>query len=274
MPAQRFHIGLALLFVSCIACSAKSDNSTESTEPAAQAPLEIPIYSYRVINTYPHDPGAYTQGLVYDGGLLYESTGHYGQSSLRKVALETGEVLQMHQLDDRLFAEGLALFTNRLIQLTWKSKTGFVYQLDSFEQLSQFRYATEGWGLTCDGERLIMSDGTPTLYFRDPFSFEETSRVTVTAADRAIRNLNELEWVEGEVFANIYMKNTIARIDPQTGWVIGWIDLSGLLSAEDRQGLQASVLNGIAYDAKEKRLFVTGKWWPKLYEIELVPPSP
>ena len=272
MHRRGLHIGIALLLLGNAACSAESDNGAEPVTPEPQAPVEIPIYSYRVLNSFPHNPEAFTQGLVYEDGFLYESTGQYGQSSLRKVKLETGEILQIHRLDDLLFAEGLALFTNRLIQLTWQSNTGFVYLLDSFELLSQFSYPTEGWGLTCDGERLIMSDGTATLYFRDPFSFEETGRVTVTAEDRPIRNLNELEWVEGEVFANIWQTNTIARIDPATGQVTGWIDLTGLLSDEDRPG--ANVLNGIAYDAKQQCLYVTGKWWPKLYQIEIASPSP
>ena len=283
MPAQKLHIGLALLLVSCIACSAKSDNGTESVEASVQAqpqtPAEIPIYSYRIVHSYPHDPGAFTQGLAFLDSLLYEGTGPSNGrsgpgSSIRKVDLTTGEVLQLHLVETEIFGEGIAVFLNRLIQLTWKSGTGFTYALDSFEPLSQFNYPTEGWGLTCDGERLIMSDGTATLYFRDPFSFEEIGRVTVTAADRAIRHLNELEWVEGEVFANIWGTHTIARIDPATGRVVGWIDGSDILSDEDRDGRRVDVFNGIAYDAKDKRLFVTGKWWPKLYEIELIPPSP
>ena len=261
------HRVLALLLTASLACSAESDNGTDST--SAEMPGEIPIYTYKIVNVYPHDSGAFTQGLVYLNGSLYESTGLNGQSSLRKVALATGEVLQIHALEERFFAEGLAHFANRLIQLTWKAQQAFAYDLDSFEPLTQFTYATEGWGLTCDGERLIMSDGTPTLYFRNPFTFEEIDRVEVSAQGRPIRNLNELEWVEGEVFANIWKTDTIARIDPVTGQVKGWIDATGLLSSADRQGRRIDALNGIAYDAKGKRLFLTGKWWPKLYHIEL-----
>ena len=282
MSSKIDHIGFALLLVSSIACSAKSDNGAESVGPAAQAPTlptEIPIYSYQIVNTYPHDPGAFTQGLVFIDSILYEGTGPINGrsgpgSSIRKVDLTTGEVLQLHLVEAEIFGEGIAVFLNRLIQLTWKSGTGFTYNLESFEPLSTFNYATEGWGLTCDGQRLIMSDGTATLYFRDPFTFEETRRVTVTAAGRDIRKLNELEWVEGEVYANIWGTHTIARIDPATGRVVGWIDGTGMLSDEDRDGRRVDVFNGIAYDTQTKRLFVTGKWWPKLYEIKLVPPSP
>ena len=272
------HLALNLLLYTCIACSAKSDNGTQSapadTQAQPQTPAEIPVYSYQIVNTYPHDPNAFTQGLVYLDGVLYEGTGpNNGRSgpgsSIRKVDLETGAVLQSHQLTEVVFGEGIAVFLNRLIQLTWKSQLGFTYELESFDRLAQFTYPTEGWGLTCDGERLIMSDGTANLYFRDPFTFEETGRVEVRAQGRPIRNLNELEWVEGEVFANLWTTHTIARIDPATGQVEGWIDATGILSDADRQGLRVDVFNGIAYDPSKQRLFVTGKWWPKLYQIEL-----
>jgi len=272
------HLALNLLLYTCIACSAKSDNGTQpapaDTQAQPQTPAEIPVYSYQVVNTYPHDPNAFTQGLVYLDGVLYEGTGpNNGRSgpgsSIRKVDLETGAVLQSHQLTEVVFGEGIAVFLNRLIQLTWKSQLGFTYELESFDRLAQFTYPTEGWGLTCDGERLIMSDGTANLYFRDPFTFEETGRVEVRAQGRPIRNLNELEWVEGEVFANLWTTHTIARIDPATGQVEGWIDATGILSDADRQGLRVDVFNGIAYDPSKQRLFVTGKWWPKLYQIEL-----
>ena len=249
----------------------------DGPEPAALQPQqfsEIPTYSYRVVRTFPHDPAAYTQGLLYDDGFLYESTGQYGQSSLRKVELETGAVVQLHQLDDRFFGEGLALLGNRLLQLTWRANKGFAYRLDSFEPLAEFTYPTEGWGLTHNGELLVMSDGSATLYFRDPFTFAEESRIAVVAQGRPISQLNELEWIAGEVFANIWRTDIIARIDPATGQVVGWIDLTGLLSDADRRGSNAEVLNGIAYDPEGERLFVTGKWWPKLYQIELIPPSP
>lgn len=265
---------IALLLATNASCLAPSDDGAEPAALQPQQPPEIPTYSYRVVHSFPHDPDAYTQGLLYDNGFLYESTGQYGQSSLRKVELETGVVVQLHQLDDRFFAEGLALFGNRLLQLTWQANKGFAYRLDSFEQLAEFAYPTEGWGLTYDGELLIMSDGSATLYFRDPFTFAEVSRIAVVAQGRPVSQLNELEWIAGEVFANIWQTDTIARIDPATGQVAGWIDLTGLLSDADRRGSNAEVLNGIAYDPEAERLFVTGKWWPKLYQIELVSPSP
>ena len=281
----KFHFcfGIALLLAGTTACSAKSDSGAESVpaEPAVQPgdSQEIPVYSYRVVKSFPHDPDAFTQGLVYADGVLYEGTGPTNGrsgpgSSIRKVALETGEVLQIQLVDEVVFGEGIAVFLNRLIQLTWKSGRGFTYELDSFERTGQFSYPTEGWGLTYDGERLIMSDGTPTLYFLDPFNFSEMGRITVLARDRPIRNLNELEFVAGEIFANIWGSEIIARIDPATGAVTGWIDATGILSDEDRQGHRVDVFNGIAYDSSKKRLFVTGKWWPKLYQIELVPPTP
>ena len=265
---------IALLLATHASCLSPPDNGAEPAALQPQQPSEIPTYSYRVVHSFPHDSTAFTQGLLYDGGFLYESTGQYGQSSLRKVELETGTVVQLHQLDDRFFAEGLALFGNRLLQLTWRANKGFAYRLDSFEPLAEFAYPTEGWGLAYDGELLVMSDGSATLYFRDPFTFAEVSRITVVAHDKPISQLNELEWIAGEVFANVWQTDTIARIDPATGQVAGWIDLTGLLSDADRRGSNAEVLNGIAYDPEGERLFVTGKWWPKLYQIELVSPSP
>ena len=265
---------IALLLATHASCLSPPDDGAESAALQPQQPSEIPTYSYRVVHSFPHDPTAFTQGLLYDNGFLYESTGQYGQSSLRKVELETGAVVQLHQLDDRFFGEGLALFGNRLLQLTWRANKGFAYRLDSFEPLAEFAYPTEGWGLTYDGELLVMSDGSATLYFRDPFTFAEVSRITVAAHDNPVSQLNELEWVAGEIFANIWQTDTIARIDPATGQVSGWIDLTGLLSDADRRGSNAEVLNGIAYDPEGERLFVTGKRWPKLYQIELISPSP
>ena len=265
---------IVLFLATHASCLAPSDDGAEPAALQPQQPAEIPTYSYRVVHSFPHDPDAYTQGLLYDDGFLYESTGQYGQSSLRKVELETGSVVQLHQLDDRFFAEGLALFGNRLLQLTWRAYKGFAYRLDSFEPLAEFAYPTEGWGLTYDGELLVMSDGSATLYFRDPFTFAEVSRIAVVAQGRPVSQLNELEWIAGEVFANIWQTDTIARIDPATGQVAGWIDLTGLLNNADRRGSNAEVLNGIAYDSEGERLFVTGKRWPKLYQVELIPPSP
>ncbi|MBN1936115.1 MAG: glutaminyl-peptide cyclotransferase [Anaerolineae bacterium] len=231
---------------------------------------QAPQYTYRVINTYPHDPDAFTQGLVYLDGLLYEGTGQHGASSLRQVELKTGQVLQQHNLPGEHFGEGIAVLNGKIYQLTWQSHVGFVYDLASFELLGQFAYPTEGWGLTHDGQRLIMSDGTPTLYFLDPVSLERIGQIAVYDGENPVARLNELEYVNGEIWANVWQTDRIARIDPNSGQVLGWIDLTGLLAPEDR--LQpVDVLNGIAYDAAGNRILVTGKWWPKLFEIEILP---
>lgn len=239
-------------------------------------PLQVtpePLFTYmtyEVVNTYPHDPQAFTQGLIFHNGYLYESTGLYGESSLRKVALETGEVLQQVDLPSNYFGEGLTLWEDTLLQLTWLEETGYIYDLEDFSELGRFSYATEGWGLTHDGERLIMSDGSATLYFLDPEDFQVIGSVRVTYQGQAIERLNELEYIHGEVYANIWLTDNIVRIDPATGEVTGWIDLRGILP----DGLRTpttDVLNGIAYDPEGDRLFVTGKNWPELYEIRLVP---
>jgi glutamine cyclotransferase len=228
-----------------------------------------PTYSYKVVRSYPHDRQAYTQGLVYLDGFLYEGTGLKGQSNIRKVRLETGEVLQNKSIDDKYFGEGIAVVGAELIQLTWQTEIGFVYDLATFAPKRTFSFTGEGWGLTYDGTRLIMSDGTPTLRFLDPATLRETGRLPVKDGGRPVDELNELEIVKGEIFANVYQTQRIARISPKTGRVTGWIDLSGLLSPRDAAG--TDVLNGIAYDAAKDRLFVTGKLWPKLFEIQLVP---
>ena len=243
-------------------------------EPAGDDDASVPremtsSMTYEVIQAYPHDPQAFTQGLIYENGILYESTGLYGRSSLRQVDLETGEVLEQMDLDAEYFAEGLTDWEDTLVQLTWREQVGFVYSKDDFTQIDTFDYPTEGWGLTQDGERLIMSDGTSTLFFLDPETYAVTGKVTVTDQGKEIVNINELEWVWGEIFANIWQTDDIIRIDPETGEVLGWIDLSGLLPEEDRTA-QTDVLNGIAFDPSGNRLFVTGKLWPKLYEIRLV----
>ena len=239
---------------------------TNSGDSPAPSPT---LYTYKVVNTYLHDPDAFTQGLVYLDGVLYEGTGLNGQSSLRRVTLETGEVQQIHHLEEQFFGEGIAVFGDRIIQLTWRSQVGFVYDRQSFELLQQFSYPTEGWGLTHDGERLIMSDGTATLYFLDPQTFAALGSVEVRD-QRPVSRLNELEYIDGQIYANVWQTDRIARISPQTGKVTGWINLRNLLLPEDRRQ-RVDVLNGIAYDAAQQRLFVTGKWWPKLFEIELIP---
>lgn len=239
--------------------------------PASQAG-GIPEYGYEIVHVYPHDPLAYTQGLFYLDGLFYEGTGLNGRSSIRKVRLETGEVLQKRDLPEQYFGEGIVNWKDRLLEITWRSQTGFVYDLAGFAPRSQFRYPGEGWGLTQDGKRIIMSDGTSELRFWDPDTLQETGRITVTADTVPVAELNELEWVKGEIYANVYQTDRIARIDPASGNVVGWIDLSGILSPADRAG-QVDVLNGIAYDVKGDRLFVTGKLWPKLFQIRLVKKS-
>jgi glutamine cyclotransferase len=218
------------------------------------------------VNTYPHDPKAYTQGLAFEDGYLYEGTGLRGQSTLRKVDLTTGQVLQSLPLDPNLHGEGITVFNDRITQLTFTSGIGFVYDQQSFSKQGVFSYTPEGWGLTHDGRQLIMSDGSAELRFLDFENFEETARIVVTDRDQPVQWLNELEYVEGEIYANVWQSDVIARISPDTGEVLGWIDLSGLLADE----LQAGVLNGIAYDSETGRLFVTGKNWPKLFEIALV----
>jgi glutaminyl-peptide cyclotransferase len=235
--------------------------------PATQA-SGVPEYTYQIVHTYPHDSTAYTQGLVFHDGLLYEGTGLEGRSSIRKVKLETGEVLQKRDIPPEYFGEGIILWKDRLIELTWKGEKGFIYDLATFAPRGQFEYPGEGWGLTDDGKRIIMSDGTAQLRFWDPETLKETGRITVTDEGQPVPQLNELEWVKGEVYANVYQTDRIARINPGTGKVIGWIDLTGILRPADRTG-ETDVLNGIAYDASRDRLFVTGKLWPKLFEIKL-----
>ena len=226
--------------------------------------------TYEVVNAFPHDPDSFTQGLIFLDGVLYESTGLYGESSLRMVTLETGEVQRLVFLPDEVFGEGLTDWEETLVQLTWREGIGYVYNRDDFSHLTQFNYETEGWGLTQDGENLIMSDGSATLFFLDPETYAILSTVDVLDEDAPVTMLNELEYIQGEIFANIWQTDTIVRIDPETGAVKGWIDLGGLLPEEERT-YTTNVLNGIAYDPETDRLFVTGKRWPKIYEIRLVP---
>jgi glutaminyl-peptide cyclotransferase len=230
----------------------------------------IPIFGYEVVNAYPHDPSAFTQGLVYEDGVIYEGTGLNGQSTLRRVDPETGRVLQQTSLASTFFGEGIAIWKDRLIQLTWRSDLGFVYGKENLTRIENFSYQTEGWGLTSDGKRLIMSDGTETLYFLDPSTFTKEGEIRVTAKGEPVKGLNELEYIKGKIYANMWPSNWIAIISPDTGLVVGAINLKGLLQESDTQGHKLDVLNGIAYDAKTDRLFVTGKWWPKLFEIKLV----
>ena len=236
----------------------------------ALAASAIPSYTYEVVHAYPHDPNAFTQGLFIKDGFLFESTGLQGRSTVRKVRLETGEVLQKMDLPRQIFGEGITWWDKRIIGITWTTQAGYVLDLDTFAFQKEFAYKGEGWGLARNDKEIIMSDGTAELRFLDPLTLGETHRIKVTADGKAVDQLNELEWVKGEIFANIWQTDNIARIDPKTGKVIGWINLNGLLPMGDRIMNTPDVLNGIAYDAAKDRLFVTGKLWPKLFEIRLI----
>ena len=234
---------------------------------AMQLPPRAPRASYTVVRVYPHDRTAFTQGLEYVDGFFYEGTGLNGQSSIRKVKLETGEVVLRHDVPAEYFGEGITIWKSNLIELTWRSQVAIVYDLETLAQTRTFSYVGEGWGLTHDDTSLVMSDGSAALRFLDPVTFAEKHRVMVTDGGLPVPHLNELEFVKGEIYANIWQTNLIARIDPGSGVVVGWIDLTGLLSLDDSRGVD--VMNGIAYDAAHDRLFVTGKLWPKLFEIKI-----
>ncbi|MFL5252978.1 MAG: glutaminyl-peptide cyclotransferase [Rhodopila sp.] len=235
---------------------------------AAPANAAVPEYDITVLKTYPHDPRAFTEGLLYKDGFLYESTGLEQHSSIRKVQLETGRIVQERDLDPRYFGEGIVIWKNRLIELTWKSEIGFTYDARTFAPLSSFRYAGEGWALTKDATHLFMSDGSSDLRVLDPDSLKQTGRIAVTCDGHPVRSLNELEWIDGEIYANIWQTSVIARINPATGQVVGLLDLNDL-AASVGAGRTVDVLNGIAWDAGGKRLFVTGKFWPSVYQISL-----
>lgn len=242
----------------------------------AQAPATIPPsgskapkYGYTVVRSYPHDPNAYTQGLEFRDGVLYEGTGLKGKSAIRRVELESGKVLFEQRIHPQYFGEGITLMAGKLFQLTWQDRVGFVYDPKTFKLIRNFSYFGEGWGLSHDSANLILSDGTSTLRFLEPTRFQERRKLKVTDAAVAINNLNELEWVRGEIWANVWQSDYIARISPKDGRVLGWINLQGLLSAPYKKPSAEAVLNGIAYDSQGDRLFVTGKLWPRLYEIKI-----
>ena len=257
----------ACFFAACNQTAAPPIPGADSSASESAPPS---VYTYLVVNTYLHDPTAFTQGLVFADGIFYEGTGQHGASGIRKVAPATGVVLAEKRLSEQYFGEGIAVFGNRLYQLTWKAGICFVYDKNTFALQTQFTYPTEGWGITHDGEKLAMSDGTNTIYFRHPDTFEEMGRIEVTDSAGPVHYLNELEYIKGQLFANVWQTDRIVRIDPKTGAVTGWIDLAGILPSEDRLQHRVDVLNGIAYDAETDRLFVTGKWWPKLFEIRLI----
>ena len=233
-------------------------------------PRDVPAVrlDWQVANSYAHDPKAFTQGLVWFDGGFYEGTGLEGQSSLRRVAFPSGKVLQKRDLPADVFGEGVAQVGDKLVELTWQSRRGFVWDRATFKPLGEFTYANEGWGLTFDGQYLIQSDGTSTLTYLDPQTFQPLRQLTVTFDGKMQRNLNELEWINGAIWANVWQTDQIVRIDPASGQVTGYLDLTGLLQPQMRTGHE-DVLNGIAYDAKTKRLFVTGKLWPRLFEIKV-----
>jgi glutaminyl-peptide cyclotransferase len=230
---------------------------------------EAPQYTYRVVKTYPHDRTAFTQGLEYRDGFLYEGTGMSGRSAVRKIELATGRVIQKYDLPQPFFGEGITVLNQQILELTWQSQTGFVYDKSSFRLLRSFNYPGEGWGLTNDGRQIYMSDGTSQIRVWDPATLSEVRRISVKDGAMPVMQLNELEWVRGEIYANVWQTDRIARISPADGKVLGWIDLTGILPKSERPDPDA-VLNGIAYDAAGDRLFVTGKLWPKLFEIRVV----
>jgi glutamine cyclotransferase len=248
--------------------NATGNRGGASANRSPGAAEQSPVYGYEVVNSFPHDPNAYTQGLIFHEGALVESTGLERHSTLRRVELQTGKVLLKVDVPAQFFAEGLTLFGGKLYQLTWKAEKGFVYDPHTFEKTGEFTYVGEGWGLTHDADSLILSDGSDKLRFIDPNGYQVRRTISVTDSGRPVYRLNELEYVRGEVYANVWHQNRVARIDPQTGRVKGWIDLSGLLKPGEVSDEEA-VLNGIAYDEAGDRLFVTGKLWPKLFEVRL-----
>ena len=257
-------IGTLLIFISALACQTASIANLKTSRNGT-----VPLYGYEVVHAWPHDSGAYTQGLLFQDGKLLESTGQVGHSSLRRVEIETGKLLQKVDVLPPYFAEGITLLKGKIYQLTWQHQVGFIYDAWTFEKIGEFHYAGEGWGLANDGQSLILSDGSNRIRFLDPANFEVRKTIAVVDGRSAINELNELEYVQGEIYANIWHANRIARIDPQTGSVVGWIDLTGILALGEVSDEEA-VLNGIAYDETTRRLFVTGKLWPKLFEIRLI----
>jgi len=258
-------IVVLVLALSCFQCQPTGSNSKTTAAPA-NGPA--PKYSYQIVNMWPHDSNAFTQGLILMDGKLLESTGQEGFSSLRRVELESGKVLQKVDVPEPYFAEGMTQLNGKVYQLTWQHKLGFIYDAQTFNRLGQFNYQGEGWGLTTDGQSLILSDGTPNIRFIDPANFQVTKTINVTDQNRPIRELNELEYVKGEIYANVWHDNRIATIDPQSGRVNSWIDLTGLMPEGELLDPEA-VLNGIAYDQASDKLIVTGKLWPRVYEIKV-----
>ena len=255
-----------VLSVTSWQCNGGASSDTPPKNPPENA--VVPKLGYQIVSIWPHDPSAYTQGLLFVDGKIIESTGQVGRSSLRNVELQTGKILKKVEVPEPFFAEGIALLNNKVYQLTWEDQLGFIYDAQSFEKIGEFKYDGEGWGLTSDGRSLILSDGSNRIRFLDPDSFRVTRTIAVMDGKVPVNKLNELEFVNGEIYANIWHDDRLATIDPQTGRVKSWIDLSGLLQPGDVQDPEA-VLNGIAYDQSSGRLFVTGKLWPRLFEIKI-----
>ncbi len=274
---MRFYLFI-IVILSIAACSGTPGNSDVKSNVNKNVPNAAPVYTYEVVNTFPHDPKSFTQGLVIHDGFFYESAGQYGESDLRKVELATGKVVKRKKLSDSFFAEGMTILNDKIYQITWREFTGFVYDMD-FNPLKEFRYQGEGWGLTNDGTNLIMSQGTHVIKFIDPENLQTIRTIVVNREDgKPLYDINELEYVNGEIWANIWRAsdpavlgkpNHIARIDPASGKILGWIDLGGI--APDEVKDDEKTLNGIAYDAASDRIFVTGKKWKKLFEIEIKP---
>jgi glutamine cyclotransferase len=258
---------LAVVFAGVLACSGAS--TAKQTGDGSTAAEEIPVYSYEVINTWPHDAEAYTQGLAFHDGTLFESTGLYGSSSLRRVELKTGKVKKKVEVDRQYFAEGMTIFGDKIFQLTWQAQKGFIYDLKKLRQEGEFNYEGQGWGLTHDNHSLIMSDGTNRIRFLDPTSFQVQRTISVYENGHPLTELNELEFIKGEIYANIWKTDRIVRIDPTTGKINAWIDMTGL-HHQGEERARENCLNGIAYDTESDRLFVTGKRWEKIYQIRLV----
>ena len=270
LPKTRFR-SLGIILVMALSLANPSCQNRAITNRTNRNPPEREIvrtFGYEIVHVWPHDPDAYTQGLVFHDGKLLESTGQVGRSSLRRVEMETGKVLQKVDVPAPYFAEGITLLKGKIYQLTWQHQLGFIYDAWTFEKIGEFNYQGEGWGLTNDGQSLILSDGTNRIRFLDPDNFQVRKTIAVFDGSTPVEEVNELEYVQGEIYANIWHADRIARIDPQTGRVVGWIDLTGLLSRVDVHDEEA-VLNGLAYDETNGRLFVTGKLWPKLFEIRV-----
>jgi len=265
---SRSLVLLLALLPACDRQSAGSVAAPTSAATTAASATDFPLYTYEVVNVWPHDRTAFTEGLVYLQGILLESTGLNGRSTLRKVELQTGRVLQQVTLSSRYFGEGMTVLGGKVYQLTWQNQTGFVYDLESLKLEQEFTYTGEGWGLTTDGHSLIMSDGTNQIRFIDPATFKVTRTISVLDHGVPLKQLNELEYIKGELFANVWQTQSVVRIDPATGAIRGMIDFSGLLAPGD-YAAGPDVLNGIAYDAAGDRIFVTGKNWPKLFEVRL-----